>query len=79
MTHNSYYPMSFPSKENFLDETLILTFTLSLPKRQDAYKILAAMNMKSSWFMLPSGLEKYLRFIHCNEETVATVVYTLKG
>ena len=22
MTHNSYYPMSFPLKENFLDETL---------------------------------------------------------
>jgi len=22
MTHNSYYPMSFPPKENFLDETL---------------------------------------------------------
>jgi len=22
MTHNSYYPMSFPTKENFLDETL---------------------------------------------------------
>jgi len=41
----------------------ILTFTLSLPKRQDTYKILAAMNMKSNWFMLPSGLEKYLRFI----------------
>jgi len=24
MTHNSYYPMSFPPKENFLDETLLL-------------------------------------------------------
>jgi len=23
MTHNSYYPMSFPPKENCLDETLL--------------------------------------------------------
>lgn len=25
------------------------------------------------------GKNECLRFIHCNEETVATVVYTLKG
>jgi len=34
MTHNSYYPMSFPPKENFLDETLLLSIG-SLP--QGAY------------------------------------------
>jgi len=26
MTHNSYYPMSFPPKENFLDETLAVKY-----------------------------------------------------